>query len=344
MLRRLAKAAHWQMQETVRRHSTRAGILMYHRVADEPVDPWGLCVRPGSFDEHMSAIARKRAAVDLSAFVGDGAAYDKKGRHVAVTFDDGYIDNLKAALPILEKHEIPATIFITSYAVGRRREFWWDGLERAVLQSPALPAELHIRLGSDEHHFVLRDTAEDAEAVRQWRADDRDPGSDREQLYLDLWNLIVELETPDQDAAIDAILAWAGMPVEPPASRLPVTEEEFAQLAGHPLIHIGSHTRHHRMLTKLDSAIQREEIFRGHREIEEMAGGPIDRFSYPFGRFNPTARQHVEALGLNIGCTSEYANALPSGDTLQLPRISVVERDGESFMRWLGEQFGLLKG
>ena len=62
-----------------------------------------------------------------------------------MTFDDGYLDNLTNAKPILEEHDVPATIFVCSGAVGRRQEFWWDQLERALLRSPKkLPERLEL--------------------------------------------------------------------------------------------------------------------------------------------------------------------------------------------------------
>ncbi len=91
----------------------RAGVLMYHRVADEISDPWGLCVTPDHFAQHMELLARHNAQIDLADLHGR-KGYAPFGRRIAVTFDDGYLDNFTQAVPILERYGIPATIFVVA--------------------------------------------------------------------------------------------------------------------------------------------------------------------------------------------------------------------------------------
>ncbi len=323
-----------------RRRTPRAGILMYHRVATEEADPWNLCVTPAAFDEQMAVLARRRSAVDLGAF-SDGSAYSKAGDRIAVTFDDAYIDNLAAALPILEKHEIPATIFVVTRALGQHREFWWDALGRAVLESGRIPHTLSLQLGGKDREFCIQDGSEAAPADG-WDADHDEPRTDRERLYLKLWNAIVLLEPAEQNAAAEKVLGWAGLPAVGPEHRHPATREDIAALATHPLIRVGSHTRHHVSLPHLSPARQREEIQGGHRELEELVGRPVDRFSYPFGRYDECALGHVRELGIAVACTSRPAVAMAGMSRTELPRLHAIERDGDSFARWLRDDHGLL--
>ena len=54
---------------------------------------------------------------------------------MAITFDDGYVDNLTTASPILTSLNLPATFFVTTGHTGRAQEFWWDELHRVLLQA-----------------------------------------------------------------------------------------------------------------------------------------------------------------------------------------------------------------
>lgn len=316
---------------------------MYHRIATERVDPWRLCVSPSAFEEQIAVIARARAAVDLAA-VARGQCYTAGGRHVAVTFDDGYLDNVTAALPVLERHDVPMTLFTVATAPGRTREFWWDALMRAVLEAATLPARLTLEAGAQTRDFTVADTPADADAAPTWIADLNDPRTPRERLYLQLWDAIAVLPPEEQDRAVDAVLAWAGQPLAPPADRLPMSVEQFASVAAHPLITVGSHTAHHPSLPDLDDESQAAEIAGGHRRLEEMAGARIDRFSYPFGRHDARARAVVRSLNVAAACTSQPAAATTASDPLQLPRLQATEMDGEAFARWLRDGHGLLAG
>src|SRR5262245_14650706 len=92
-------------------------ILMYHRVAAPAVDPWGLAVHPDRFEAHMVVLRKLRTPLAMSAFVRrfqDGTLPDDA---VAVTFDDGYVDNVSAARPRLQATEVRATIFVVADAL-----------------------------------------------------------------------------------------------------------------------------------------------------------------------------------------------------------------------------------
>jgi peptidoglycan/xylan/chitin deacetylase (PgdA/CDA1 family) len=106
-------------------------VLVYHRIAFLPSDRWGLAVSPEAFDAQLRLLRRFFRPVALHALLDAVQREDGRGC-VAVTFDDGYADNYSAALPLLEKHGIPATFFVTSDPVETGREFWWDELERQV--------------------------------------------------------------------------------------------------------------------------------------------------------------------------------------------------------------------
>lgn len=107
-------------------------ILLYHRVTHLPNDRWSIAVTPEHFAEHMELVRRRATIVPLSGLDAALAAPNARAVTIAITFDDGYADNLYEALPVLQRHDVPATVFVASDPVVRAREFWWDDVERLV--------------------------------------------------------------------------------------------------------------------------------------------------------------------------------------------------------------------
>ena len=113
--------------------SNPAIILAYHRVASLQPDSHNLCTPPDVFREHMRCLARDCAPISLKDLAEFAAAGRIPARAVAVTLDDGYLDALTTASPILTEFGIPATFFVNSDRLSEEHERWWDVLERLPL-------------------------------------------------------------------------------------------------------------------------------------------------------------------------------------------------------------------
>ena len=105
------------------RHSA---ILVYHRVANVSHDSLQLCVSPQNFRKQIIYLKENFNLIPLSQMVNNLKSHKIKEGAVAVTFDDGYADNLYTALPILEELNAPATIFITTGNIDSQEDFYWD--------------------------------------------------------------------------------------------------------------------------------------------------------------------------------------------------------------------------
>src|SRR5215218_491100 len=141
------------------RTDQRVVILLYHRVAELRSDPWGLGVTPRHFAEHLKVLRQYAHPIGLQQLVQglrDGVLPE---RSVAVTFDDGYADNLHGAKPLLERYDIPATFFLTTGFLGQEREFWWDELDRLLLQPGILPERLNLSINGNSYQWELGEAA-----------------------------------------------------------------------------------------------------------------------------------------------------------------------------------------
>ncbi len=102
-------------------------VLLFHRVAYKENDPWELEINPDLFDEYIRMISEN---YNVLRFEDDWTKAEEPS--IVITFDDGYMDNYKYALPILEKYRVPATIFVSTGNIDSDNEFWWDRLTRFV--------------------------------------------------------------------------------------------------------------------------------------------------------------------------------------------------------------------
>jgi peptidoglycan/xylan/chitin deacetylase (PgdA/CDA1 family) len=323
----LDRVRHWRP-----RSAPQPIILMYHRVAQPPVDPWGLSVRPDHFEEHLTVLRRSRRPLAMSEFVERLERRTLPGDAVAVTFDDGYVDNLREAKPRAEARGIPATVFVTSGAVGQRTEYWWDELARGILLHDAA-LDVEVVIAGDACHLVFPPAAAPglSSCWRAWQA----PRTEREATFLQIWRRLQTVSAAERDRAMQSLRALLHVPPAK-ADDLPMTEGEIAELAAGGLFEIGGHTVTHPVLPTLDAAERRREILQGKLVCERFAGGPIAGFAYPHGALDVDSHAAVQECGFAWACsTARRAVSGRDYDRYALPRISVADSNGRAFERAL---------
>lgn len=96
-------------------------ILMYHMISEsEPGQKFkGLRVSPQAFEQQLSYLkAQGWHFVTMSELMNN---QNLKEKTVAITFDDGYADNYLNALPLLQKYQAKATLYLV---VDRHNRDW----------------------------------------------------------------------------------------------------------------------------------------------------------------------------------------------------------------------------
>lgn len=316
-------------------------ILMYHRVAVERCDPWGLCVSPTHFEEHLDVLRRHRSVVSLAELHRRVLADDVAPNTVAVTFDDGYVDNLLAAEPLLRRYDVPATVFVASGYTDRGVEFWWDELERILLSPGDLPARVTITLPNGPHMLDLGAAAHysDAAAAHHapWRAYRSDPPTARHAAFLATWEQLVTLHDAEQWSALRSLLDAAGRAPEMRPSYRPMTAGEIGTLARGGVMEIGAHTLTHPALPALPPLEQEREIRDGAAALEAILGHPVRGFSYPHGRYTDETVRIVREAGFAYACAGVPSKGAAL-DPLTLGRIGVPDCDGDGLLAMLKER------
>ena len=328
------------------RMSPGALILLYHRVAELESDPQQLQVSASNFAAHLQTIKEIATPISLSELVGNLRSGKVTSRSVVVTFDDGAADNLLTAKPILEREDVPATIFIATGYMNTAREYWWDEVERLLLQPGDLPSTLTLTINSHVHTWDLSAQTNyskaDYETHSSWHATRTDEPTLRHQLYRALINVLYPLEPDERFEQLDYLKQWAGDVTVSRDSHRPLTREEVKQLAASGHIEIGAHTVSHSMLAALPASQQRLEIEQSKADLEEILGLPVRSFAYPFGTLSDYTSETVSLvrqLGFDCACSNFKDLVQPGDDLFQLPRLIVRDWTPEEFRNRVASWF-----
>jgi peptidoglycan/xylan/chitin deacetylase (PgdA/CDA1 family) len=312
-----------QMWRRVHRWFRRRGgpaILMYHRIAKPDVDPWGLSVSPERFEAHLQALRAHRTMLSMDAFVARLRSRDLPRDAVALTFDDGYSDNLCQAKPILEAAGVPATVFLTTGRIGTDKEFWWDELARMVLPR-AEPVSGNVMLDANDLQIDLPPIDLAIEPRVSWRAWDR-PVTAREATYQRLWQALQGCTPDGREAAMAQLRRLFGA-THPNPEDLPMCTADIRRLVSNR-ISVGAHGCTHQLLTSLPPAARFEEIQRSRVEAEALSGLPVTGFTFPHGDRDAETINMVRWAGYRWACSTCEAIIDPLCANLHdLPRLAV---------------------
>lgn len=333
----------WTTEWLQKRWSSTGLILMYHRVAEVGSDPWSLCVTPQHFAEHLEVLREYGYPTQMQYLHKAVQNTEHLRRPIAVTFDDGYADNLQNAKPLLEHYDIPATVFVVSGCVDQEREFWWDELERVFLQPGTLPGTLHLTLNNNPYQWQLGDTVDYSDDTYRlnpfWRTQQRNEPNPRHTIFHALYKLLQPLCQSEQQKVLDELMVWSGVDSVCRPTHRSLSAAELLALSDGKLIEIGAHTATHPLLSSLPGALQQDEIEQSKARLEEIMGIQLCSFSYPYGDYTEGTVGIVKNAGFTSACSTNEDSVWRRSDCFQLPRFAVQNWDGEQFERKLSRWF-----
>jgi peptidoglycan/xylan/chitin deacetylase (PgdA/CDA1 family) len=277
-------------------------ILMYHSVAGDPAQPFvdpAWHMSPRRFERQMRFLRRHRRVVGLDALLAELRRERGPARGtVAITFDDGYLDNLEVAAPILASLGLPATLYLPTAVVDRREPQWVDRLYTAfrtrTRERLTLPDGAPVDLGSPAARLAA---------------------------YHAFNEVLIAASRDEREARLARVVEELAPAARPP--RLTLGWDEVRQLVErHPGFEIGIHTAEHTDMTAHALEPLRRELEGALATAERELGRRPRHFSFPYARDNPETRALVRSLGF-ASAVGSGADPLigPSHDPFRLPRL-----------------------
>lgn len=238
----------------------KVAILMYHRVVagnKEINDNTGTCISEKQFEDHIKYLSSNYSIISIDDIFQYQA--DKEGKlPVVITFDDGYKDNLQAALPVLKKYNAPAVIYITTrFPEGDCRTWWYELSE--IIQNRNT---IEYYFDNQKKQFNVQTPKLKAMVSK----------------LLIKW--IYTLSPDHQKEVMNSIRG--NSPIKD-YKKLCLSWKEIRILDKEPLITIGAHTHSHYNLKTLEKEDVHKEIYQSKILLEKKLNHSIDHFAYPFG-------------------------------------------------------------
>ncbi|OIR07137.1 polysaccharide deacetylase [mine drainage metagenome] len=279
-------------------------IFIFHRVLPKPDPhlPW----EPDAvqFDWVLGLIAGSFNLLPLGEAVRRLAAGSLPAAAAAITFDDGYADNLSVAAPILKRHGATATFFIaTGFLDGGR--MWNDDVIEAFRCAPRGIMDL------EEFDLGIHEITDPASRVKAYGG------------------VLGRLKYFDHDCRAGVARAIARSCGLGPSPELMLTSAQVLALRAQQM-EIGAHTHSHPILELMSDARAENEMRVGRARLESLLGEAIELFAYPNGvlgkDFSVRHGQMARRLGFTAAVSTSAGAASRGADLFQLPRFTPWDR------------------
>jgi peptidoglycan/xylan/chitin deacetylase (PgdA/CDA1 family) len=265
--------------------SSRLLVLAWHNI-----DPtWAFSGRSAeaarrSFRRQLNTLAHCAHVIPLKGGIADlMEGRPLPPRAVALTFDDGYLDNLTVAAPLLRAAGLPATFFLVPGFLSGTADPWWESLGWAFARATATEltwAQQSFDISTPGLRRATFDTV--AESLKQLDSDQRNGAV----------------------AALARRLAPEDAAAGPQRQFLDWDEAHELVRAG---FDVGSHTVSHPILSCEAADTQRKELLSSREQLEGALGRPVDLLAFPNGRpedYGTTSVRLAEEAGYACALTT----------------------------------------
>lgn len=297
----LRGAAGWVRHAADQVSGRRLSILIFHRVLPAPDPMFPDLVDAARFDAMVRLLARSFNVLPLGEAAARLATGTLPAGALSITFDDGYADNAEIALPVLQRHGVKATFFVSTGFLDGGRMFN-DSVIECVRAARGDTADLG-----------------DFELGRRSLATPQA----RRQVVDELLPKVKYLGFDERERFIERLGHRLGTSRLPDDLMMRSTQVTDLHRAG---MEIGGHTVRHPILRVLPDDEAEREIGQGRRRLEELTGAPVEVFAYPNGRpmqdYDARHVAMVRRLGFRAAVSTAAGTATAASDPFQLPRFT----------------------
>jgi peptidoglycan/xylan/chitin deacetylase (PgdA/CDA1 family) len=211
-------------------------------------------------------------------------------RFACFTIDDGYLDNLRIALPVFRAHQAPFAVYICTGLLDRSVFYWWGGLEELIRANEQIefthPSESSVQLLP----------------ARTW---------EEKRRAFDTLDAMCHKFGPEP---AHELFTRYGIDARAALDRDALSVAQAKELAADPLVTIGAHSVTHPRLSHQSLDDARRELHEGKNSLESSLGIEIKHLAYPFGGPGACGQREVDLAaetGYRSAVTMRAGNIFP---------------------------------
>jgi peptidoglycan/xylan/chitin deacetylase (PgdA/CDA1 family) len=240
-------------------------IMVYHGIClNDPTKFNSIFLTLKTFESHLKFYKKYFNVISLDDYYQQ--KFSKNKFNICLTFDDGFANNYKYVLPLLEKYELPATFFITAIRDAGYDILWNDflsiiskyGFKKITYKSRTYLKDNYNKYISAETGISLNEEL-------------RNLGFDKKAEMMQILYPLALFKSNKKEEDY-----W-----------LQMTREQIRQVAESPYITVGAHGYYHNDLAKISMEDAAKELMLTKSYLENITGKPVGSFAFPYGSYNP---------------------------------------------------------
>jgi peptidoglycan/xylan/chitin deacetylase (PgdA/CDA1 family) len=288
----------------------KGAILCYHRVLpDNRLSNFknpnrSMEVSTFQFEKQLNYIVNKYKVISLDDFLLHIKS-NSDSYYLAITFDDGYIDNYTHALPLLEKYKIPATIYITTQFPENKFVLWWYEIWEKINENNSIQMP-------NKNSFIKMRTK---------------TYSEKRKCFDLLRDILMNATFEDQKRLIDNLMNGCN---RYDSMEQCLNWEKIQKLSKNTLIEIGAHTHGHYRISNLSDVDVMKECSISKQILEKKIDKEIKHFAFPFGKnIDASIREYnlIKKLNFVSAVTTQEGMVTSNSSYFSLPRIEISGKD-----------------